>query len=112
MAFILAEERKFKATVGIKLPAGLDSFDKQAIVCEYLIIPESAMNATIKAGGDKAVLKTILKSVEGFLDDDGEPLYLDDGLINAICDRTYLLEPIIKTYYSRVRGDEPALKNV
>lgn len=111
MGFDIAEERRFKSTVGIKLPAGLDKFDNQAITCEYLLITKSVMEATIKSGGDKAVLKTILKGVEGFTDSQGEPLYLDDGLIDAICDRDYLLSPIINTYYSRIRGEEPALKN-
>ncbi|RKZ62362.1 MAG: hypothetical protein DRQ44_11050 [Gammaproteobacteria bacterium] len=112
MSFVIDERRTFKATVGIKIPSGLDEFDNQAVVCEYLIIPDTAMQATIKAGGDKAVLKTILQSVEGFIDADGETVYLDDALIDCICDRRYLIEPIIKTYYSRVGGAEPALKNV
>jgi len=112
MAFVLTEQRSFKATVPIKIPKGLDDFENQAIVCEYKIIEDSVMEATVKAGGDKAVFKTILKSVEGFTDESGEPMYLDEDLIKAICDRVYLLRPIIRTYYSRLNGDEPALKNV
>lgn len=112
MGFVLTEERKFKANVGIKLPTGLDQFDHQVIVCEYLIVCSSVLEATIKGGGDQAVLKTILKGADGFTDEAGQPLFLDDGLIDAVCDRVYLITPIIATYYSRIRGDEPALKNV
>jgi len=112
MAFSLAEERLFKATVGIKIPTGVDAFDNQAVICEYKIITESEMAATIKAGGDRAVLNLILKSVEGFIDDEGEAIYLDSGLLDAIVDRSYLMQPIIQTYYNRIAGNEPALKNV
>jgi len=112
MSFDLTEERLFKATVGIKIPTGTDAFDNQAITCEYKIITEPEMAALIKGGGDEAVLKTILKSVDGFVDGDGEPIYLDDGLIDAIVARSYLTNPIINTYYNRIAGHEPALKNV
>lgn len=111
MSFNLAQERLFKATVGIKIPTGIDAFDNQAIVCEYKIITEPEMSALIKSGGDKAVLNVVLKSAEGFVDDQNQPVYLDDGLIDAIVARSYLSNPIINTYYNRVAGNEPALKN-
>ena len=111
MAFKIASDPKFKATVNFKEPVGTDEYSQGSFIVEYRVVPNDVVSKIVDEKGDNELLGAIVVSIEGVEDEEGNQLFFEDGLLKTLCNNPYVRPAMVQTYFDMVNGRGAAEKN-
>lgn len=111
MAFKIATDPKFKATVSFSEPVGTDEYKKGSFLVEFRVTPNDVVAKIVDKQGDNELLEAVVVSIQGVTDEAGNELFLEDGLLATLCNNPYVRPAMVQTYFDMVNGRGAAEKN-
>lgn len=111
MGFKIATDPKFKATVSFKEPVGTDEYQQGSFVVEYRVVPNDVVSKIVDLKGDNELLDAVVVGIEGVTDEDGNQLFIGDGLLKTLCNNPCVRPAMVQTYFDMVNGRGAAEKN-